>query len=435
MRAGGRGWRASNKFALRGVPWKTCGIGAETMAYGMTEARDRDAGLVQGILLTCVTTMIIVTIGAALPVLPAIIRAFPQQPHIAELVPLVAVLPFLASALTSLAAGVMGEHVGRRRLMITATAVFALSAIMPIWLNSFVLVLLSRAAAGLAVGVMMTSAVALTGDYYSGAALQRWLGAQGGAGAIANMLVSTASGALGEVSWHYAFLPLFVGVPLFVALIAVPAPQAEAAHKQEAAVRQAQGSQTPWTTWLPVFGLAIIGTALVASPVFELGILLHEKALGTSLLTGLAIAVVAAASAVAAFSIGALRRLAPLSKASLLLGIEGAGTLLIAQAMTLVPLMLGAVMAGLGLGLLGPTLTIWLMERTPDRLRGRAIGIYTTAILLTMFAAPLIARWASVSLHASSTAMKWYGLTDLGMAALLVGSWFKPSKPEMQAAE
>ena len=407
----------------------------ETMVdSAMTGAPDRDAGLIQGILLACVPTMIVATTCAALPILPAIIRAFPNQPHIAELVPLVAVLPTLTVAFTSIAAGVLGEKLGRRRLLIIGTAVFAVSAVMPLWLNSFVLVLLSRAVAGLAVGVMITSAVALTGDYYSGATLQKWLAAQGGASAIAGVLVSTASGALGELSWRYAFLPLFIGVPLFVGLVAVPAPKVEAAHADQAVV-QADDGPAPWATWLFIFGLAIVGSAIIFPPAYELGVLLHEKALGSSLLTGLGVAVLAAAAAVAAFSTGALRRLPPSTKAALAIGAAGAGAILIAQATTLAPLMLGAALVGVGQGLLGPVLSIWLLERTPDRLRGRAVGIYTTLTFLTLFVAPLIARWAAVSLQTSSAAMRWYAIADLVVVAALVVTMFRRPSPAIAPAD
>jgi MFS family permease len=404
---------------------------ADTAVAG---ARDRDAGLIQGILLACVPTMIVATTCAALPILPAIIRAFPSQPNIEQLVPLVAVLPTLTVAFTSIAAGVLGEKLGRRRLLIIGTAVFAISAIMPLWLNSFILVLVSRAVAGLAVGVMITSAVALTGDYYSGATLQKWLAAQGGAGAIAGVLVSAASGALGEISWRYAFLPLFVGIPLFAGLVVVPAPKVEAAHVHQA-VAQDAGGPAPWATWLFVFGLAVVGTAIIFPPAYELGVLLHEKALGTSLLTGLGVAVLAAAAAVAAFSMGVLRRLPPPTKAALAIGAAGAGTILIAQATTLAPLMLGAAMVGVGQGLLGPVLSIWLLERTPDRLRGRAVGIYTTVTFLTLFVAPLIARWAAVGLHTSSAAMRWYAIADLVVVAALVVTMFRRPSPAMAPAE
>jgi len=187
--------------------------------------------------------------------------------------------------------------------------------------------------------------------------------------------------------------------------------------------------------WLFVFALAVVGTAIIFPPAYELGVLLHEKALGASLLTGLGVAVLAAAAAVAAFSMGVLRRLPPPTKAALAIGAAGAGTIVIAQATAIAPLMLGAALVGVGQGLLGPVLSIWLLERTPDRLRGRAVGIYTTVTFLTLFVAPLVARWAAIDLHTSSAAMRWYAIADLVVVAVLALTLFRRPAPALAPAE
>ena len=383
-------------------------------------AGDRDAGPIQGMLLACVPTTIVAATCAALPILPAIIRAFPNQPHIAELVPLVAVLPTLTVALASIVAGVVGEKVGRRRLLIIATAVFAVSAVLPIWLNSFMLILASRAVVGLAIGVMITSAVALTGDYYSGATLQRWLAAQGGVAAIVGVVVSVVSGALGELSWRYAFLPLLAGVPLFIGLVAIRPPKFEAAHAVQTA--QEEGGAAPWAAWICIFALSVVGIMIVFPPAYELGVLIHEKALGASWITGAGVAVMAAAAAIAAFSLGFLRRLRPPTKAALAIGIAGLGALLIGQARSLVPLMLGSALDGAGQGMLNPALSMWLLECTPSRWRGPAVGSFTTVTFLTLFAAPLVARFGAVDLGSSSAAMRLYAIAGFVVFVALAGS-------------
>jgi MFS family permease len=382
---------------------------------------DRDAGLIQGALLACVPTTIVAATCAALPILPAIIRAFPSQPNIAELVPLVAVLPTLTVALASIVAGVAGEKLGRRRLLIIATAVFAISAVLPIWLNSFMLILASRAVVGLAIGVMITSSVALTGDYYSGATLQRWLAAQGGVAAIVGVVVSAASGALGEISWRYAFLPLLAGVPLFIGLVAIRPPVVEAAHLAAEAAEE-EGGPAPWVAWACMFALSMVGIMIVFPPAYELGVLIHEKALGASWITGVGVAVMAAAAAVAAFSLGWLRRLRPPTKAALAIGLGGLGALLIGQSNSFPLLMLGSALDGAGQGMLNPALSMWLLEATPGRWRGPAVGAFTTVTFLTLFVAPLLARWGAVDLGSSSAAMRLYAIAGFVVAAGLLVS-------------
>jgi MFS family permease len=411
-----------------------------------TTGGDRDAGFVQGSLLTFVPPMIVVTVVVTVPILPAIIQAFPDQPNIAQLVPLVAVLPTLALAMTSLAAGALGAKVGRRRLLILSTAVFAFSAIMPIWLNSFMLILVSRAITGLALGLMIPSAVALTGDYYSGAKLQRWLGAQAGVGAVIGVLTSATSGALGELDWRYAFLPLFAGALLLVALVVVRAPgirPAQAgqsatlglhhAHAGPPATPGADG-KAPWLTLLSIFGLSVVGSAIIFPQGFELGALLHEKALGSSLLTGLGISLMAGSAAVAAFSLGWLRRLSAPAKTALAIASAGVGTLLLVGATTLAPLMLGIAFVGVSHGLMNPVLSTWLLERTPERLRGHAVGVYTTLTFLALFSAPLVARLAAVDLGSSSAALRLFMIADFVVATVVALTLFRRSSPAMASA-
>ena len=387
---------------------------------------DRDAGFLQGLLLALVPTTIVIATCVALPILPAVVKAFPNQANIAEMVPLIAVLPTLAVAFTALAAGILGEKIGRRLLLILGTAVFAVSSLAPMVLNDFILILVSRGITGLAIGVMITSAVALTADYFSGATLQRWLGAQGGAAAIAGVVVSFASGALGEVSWRYAFLPLAIGVPLFLGLLLVPAPKAQSPAAATVANEAMSGAAAiPWRTWLAVFAISVVGTAIIFPPAYEAGAMVQEKALGSSFMTGAAVAVLAAGAAGAAFSLGWLRMLSAQIKVAIAIAAAGIGTFLMATSTALVPFMAGSAIVGIGQGMLGPVLSIWLLEGTAEKLRGRAVGIYQTVTFLTLFVSPLVARQLAVALHASSGAMRIYMIADALMVLALAPTFFR----------
>lgn len=397
---------------------------------------DRDAGLIQGLLLAVASTGIVVATCVVLPVLPAIIAAFPQQPNVAELVPLVVVLPTLAIALVAVVAGMLGEKLGRRRVLIAATAVFAVAGVAPIWLNSFPLILASRVLLGAAIGVMITCGVALTGDYYSGRKLQQWLAIQGGAGAIAGVAVSVVSGALGEIGWRYAFAPMFMGAALLAGFLLLPAPRvgpAQTADDPQDGGAAGEDGPAPWALWCWVFGLAIVGLMIIMPPAYELGVLVQEKALGASWMAGVAVAVLAAGAAAAAFSLGWLRGLSAQMKIAIAVAAAGVGTLLIAQAATLVPLLAGAALVGVSQGMLGPVLSIWLLENTPDRLRGRVVGVYQTLSFLALFAAPLLARRLAVVEQSSAAGMRIYAVADLVVVAALAFTFVRRPKPVQTA--
>jgi MFS family permease len=407
----------------------------ETMTA--TAGPDRDAGLIHGLILACVPTTIVMTTCVMLPIQPAMIKSFPGLPGAADLVSLAVVLPTLTVAVSSLAAGVVGEWIGRRRLLILATAVFAVAAILPVWLSSMTLILVSRGVAGLAVGAMITSAVALTGDYYSGAALQRWLAAQGAAGALSAVIVSFIAGAIAEVNWRYCFLLLLVGALLLLALVLTPAPKfAAAAHNDETAAAHAAAASAqpaPWAMWAAIFAVAVTGTLIIFPPAYELGYLLVEKALGSSFLTGIATSILAAGAVGGAFSLTALRRLPPAARVALAIASAAAGSILMAMATALVPMMIGGALVGVGQGMLGPILSVWLLEGTPERLRGRAVGVLQTASFLTVFAAPLIARRLAVAEGSSSAVMRLCALADVLMVLALAPAMIR-RRPAASAA-
>ena len=67
------------------------------MAESHTEA---DAGWVQGLLLASAACMLVLSVSATLPIIPAMLRAFKGRPAIDMLVPFSVVAPMLTLALT-----------------------------------------------------------------------------------------------------------------------------------------------------------------------------------------------------------------------------------------------------------------------------------------------------------------------------------------------
>jgi MFS family permease len=186
---------------------------------------------------------------------------------------------------------------------------------------------------------------------------------------------------------------------------------------------------------LGIFGLSVVGSAIIFPQGFELGALLHEKALGASSVTGLGISLMAGAAAVTAFSLVRLRWLSAPAKTALAITAAGVGTLLMAGATSLAPLMLGVALVGVSHGLMNPVLSTWLLERTPERLRGHAVGVYTTLTFLTLFSAPLVARWAAVDLGSSAAALRLFVIADFVVAAVVALTLFRPSSRAMASAQ
>jgi len=379
------------------------------------EPSEVDAGWVQGVLLAIIPAVIVMTVITAIPIIPKLLVVFANTPNAKALVPMAVVAPTLAMAFSSIAAGVLGERIGRRRLLELSTALFAVTAILPYWLDSFPWILASRALTGVALGAMSTSGVGLTGDYFSGAVRERWLAIQGGAGAAAGVITSAIAGALGDINWRLPFLLLGVGFPLLAAYVLLPArvgpAQAGDGGDEAAAAGEATG-KLPWVALAYIFALGVFASLIIFPPAYELGLVFQEKKLGAATLTGLATAVLAAGGIAGAMGVAGVRQLSAPAKMAAAFAVGGIGTVLISLTSQVAPIMAGAAAVGVGQGIIGPVLSIWLLNCTPVSARGRVIGVYSTVFFAAQFAAPVIAGWVAARSASTSASMLSYEIAS-----------------------
>jgi MFS family permease len=73
----------------------------------------------------------------------------------------------------------------------------------------------------------------------------------------------------------------------------------------------------------------------------------------------------------------------------LVFGLMGIGYLLIGQSSNWAQVLTGIALCGMGVGLLMPNMSIWLMTTVPESIRGRALGGLSTAMFLGQFLSPI----------------------------------------------
>jgi MFS family permease len=374
-----------------------------------------DAGWIQGVLLAVIPAMAVTNVIAMIPTIPKLLVVFGSIPGVSVLVPMAVTAPTLAVGLSGIGFGVLGERIGRRRLLEISTALFAVTAILPFWLTSLPWILVARVATGVALGAMTTSGVGLTGDYFSGDVRRRWLAIQGGAGSGAGVVASVIAGALGDINWRLPFLLLAVGFLLLAALLLLPTRHATGPvgqhHEEE--LEQGAGAQAPWLTIAVIFALGVFGSLIIFPPAFEMGLVFQEKNLGAATLTGFATAILSAGAVAGAVGAGMFGRLSAPWKMAVAFAVSGVGTLLVSNSGQIPPIMVGAAAIGVGQGMIGPVLSIWMLDRTPALARGRIVGLFSTAFYLALFAAPLLSAWVASKSASVSSSMICYEAASL----------------------
>src|SRR5690242_6174752 len=183
---------------------------------------ERKPGFLQGIMLLLPITMSVVGIGAFTATAALTSEHFKGVANGEYLVQLLITLPAIWILLFSPVAGWLADRLGRRRILLVSMVVYAFVGTVPFVLDNLYLILLTRCAVGICESVVMTVTTTMIGDYFKGAARERWLAAQTAMASVSSMFVIWAGGQLGAAfGWQGPFLlymysfVLAVGVALF----------------------------------------------------------------------------------------------------------------------------------------------------------------------------------------------------------------------------
>src|SRR5699024_5863763 len=108
--------------------------------------------------------------------------------------------------------GALGDHFGRRRLLIFGTSVFGISSLVCALAPSLPLLLAARAAQGIGAALLLPNSLALLNAAFSGGKRGRAVGIWAAAGAAAAAIAPLIGGWLvGTVGWPAIF---YINLPL-----------------------------------------------------------------------------------------------------------------------------------------------------------------------------------------------------------------------------
>lgn len=329
------------------------------------------------------------TVSPALPAMQKVFEdAIANVDTRTTLVKLVITLPALFIVVGSPIAGFIVDRFGRKPLLLITTVLYGLAGSSGLYLDSLPAILMGRAFLGLAVAGVMVSATTLIADYYSGPARAAFMGLQAGFMGLGGVLFLTLGGALAQQSWRYPFgiyLFAWLLVPLIVGFIEEPARSSAKVNTQTVPV-----PSMPVGVLVIVYGLTTLSQiAFYLIPV-QLPFFLEALVKAVPTQSGMAIALCTLFSAIASVTYGKLKQhLEFVTFLPLIFGLMGIGYLLIGQSTGWMQVLVGLAIAGLGLGILMPNMSVWLSAAVPDAVRGRTLGGLSTAMFLGQFLSPI----------------------------------------------
>jgi MFS family permease len=374
-------------------------------------ATGRPAGRAQALVLLFSSCLSVLGAVLLAPVLPRIQDAFAGTPDVETLTPVVLTAPALVIGLTAVIAGRIVDRVGRKRLLVGALVVYAFAGTAPLWLDSLQMVVASRVVVGLTEAAIMTCCTTLLADYFSGAQRERYFGLQVVFTTVSATVFFGVGGALGAQDWRAPFWLYAVSLPL-AALAAryvwQPAPRL---------ARDERLPRLPWAQLAVPVGVTLVGGLVFYVLIVELSFTLDAIGVESPGAIGAISAIGSLGTAVGAFSFGRLARLGPTVTVPAAFALSGIGLLGLGFADTVPAVVVAAVVTGLGNGLLLPAMLSWALGSLSFEQRGRATGVWTSALFIGQFACPLVVLGLTGVLGGLGAAIALLGAVSVAAAA------------------
>ncbi|MBS7420433.1 MFS transporter [Pseudomonas syringae] len=346
---------------------------------------ERQARLPQSLLLLLGSCLPVLGAVLLAPILPRMQEHFADTPGVAVLVPIALTLPALMIALLAPVAGIIADRLGRKPLLIGAMLLYTVCGVLPLWLESLEVIVISRAGIGVAEAAIMTCCTTMMGDYYSGARRERMFALQMVATSLSAAIFIAVGGVLGEQGWRTPFALYGLGLvflPLMAWLLWEPRAQVVTATTVNRAF--------PWRALAPMYALAFLaGLSLFIVPV-QVGYLLNLLHVEGSQQIGLTMGASQLGVLVGALSFRLFSGVPAYRQMLLALVAAGIGGGLLAVADSHGLVVIAVLINGLGIGLMMPTLLTWIMSQVDFQQRGRAAGGFTSMFFAGEFASPVV---------------------------------------------
>jgi len=294
-------------------------------------------------------------------------------------------VPALFIVLGSPIAGICSDLWGRRRVLLISLIAFGASGVSGYFVESLTPLLIGRAVLGLSVAGIKACTVAMVGDYFQGEERNKFIGLQGAAMKVGGVGFLLLGGYLADISWRAPFLVYLVA---FVALPGVTFHLYDVfVQEQKNVVRK----KLPWGTVNFVLLTAFLASAFYFMILVQTPFFLDQAFSATRFQMGLASAAANTVAGVVATLFFVFKaRFSYVGMFAFVFLTLGVGYGIVAISPHYWVVLIGLSLAGLGIGLIVPAQSAWMLSVVPGERRGVAIGLVATAMYCGQFFAPIM---------------------------------------------
>lgn len=401
-------------------------------------ADSRKAGPVQAYLLLLSGCMSVLAAVLIAPILPNMQAHFADVPNVEFLVPVSLTAPGLVIAILALFVGAIADRFGRKRLLVGGLLLYAVFGTAPVWLDSLYAILATRIGVGFTEALIMTCCTAMIGDYFEGLQREKYLALNITFASTSAVIFIAVGGALGEFGWRVPFAVYAISLvlaPAILLLLWEP-------RRAVAEIEHSAGAAISGVSWRPkllawICVVTLIGGIAFMAVQVHIAYLLERVGVTSPAAVGLIAAGAQVAVVVGSLLFRMLLRTSVTVPARLGTGfaIVGAGFLAVGQADSFGGVAAGALMAGLGGGILLPSMLCWNMSELPSEHRALGSGAWTAAFFLGQFLTPIVVVAIAGQVGGLPRALELMGMLVLPCGAVLLAYSLGRRRMPQQTAE
>ena len=299
----------------------------------------------------------------------------------------------LFMALFSPLMGSVIDRKGARRPYIVALFCYGLAGGSGLLINSFWVLLVSRACLGIALAGIFAGINVLILNMYDGIERDRVMGWRGSAQSFGGVIWPLIGGTLGGFSWHFPFAVYMLAIPIgLLAIAAVPGPAI-----QHQARPESNGSTSVFRVFrespllLIIYGLMFFGNILLYAIVIFLPQLLESFGISSTFRIGLFITAMTGSAGVTAFIYGKIRsRFSYRVIVTIAVALWTVAFTTISQTPGSRVMAMAVALFGVSQGLIMPTVMVWIGDVVPPSFRGRFSSYLGTFGFIGQFLSPIL---------------------------------------------
>jgi ACDE family multidrug resistance protein len=298
-------------------------------------------------------------------------------------------------AICSPLVGLLIDKMGVRKPLLLGLVLYGISGGSGLIITNYYLLLGSRVLLGVGVAIIFTALTVTILNLYEGNQRNRIMGWRGSSNSIGGIIWPLIGGSLGVISWHLPFAAYLIGIPIaVVAFFAIPETQKDVDNPAND-IKSKQDSVFNLFRNMPIvllpYFLALFANILLYSLIVFMPKLVEPFGVTSSFYVGTFISTVGLAGGTASLFYGRIKaRLSfnSIVKTSLLLW--SAGFILISQAPFVWLISVSIIFFGIGMGMVIPTVSVWVGELVPASFRGRMTSYITLFSYTGQFLSPII---------------------------------------------